>query len=315
MSERIERKINEIFKDEETGKTLWTCEGIGRADCDCVSCVFGPMCGGPHQCSSGSRTDCGNVFFKEVKAPLAGMLYRMENKLFKLVHKNHRAVSCLCEHTCGDCVAVSGLLFGYSPSCAWAWEYVGPVEESSKPITSVKDEEPKRHISIQKLHMTETEVTFRITKQTHRYSQFCENGSTFRASNGVSLFSQGHPHYYGEEKKIFLCGSDLSADGEQITVPTGVFSCIKEAVGEYNATDGKGYVACGMTPPAKNTIKKFWMVYLSGGDCPKYRHANLESAKTEAERLSRKFHKESFVLECVQSCTQEEAPITWKEAK
>lgn len=106
-------------------------------------------------------------------------------------------------------------------------------------------------------------------------------------------------------------------DQEQITVPDGVFSRIEEAVGEYNITDGKGFAACGLSVPVipKQTFKKFWMVYLTGGDAPTYRHDSQESAKAEAERLSKKYNKEAFVLECTHSCKQDVAPIIWKDAE
>jgi hypothetical protein len=49
---------------------------------------------------------------------------------------------------------------------------------------------------------------------------------------------------------------------------------------------------------ANNT---FFMVYLQGGDNPKYIHSTLESAETEAKRLSRNFKVKAFVLCSIKS--------------
>jgi hypothetical protein len=43
--------------------------------------------------------------------------------------------------------------------------------------------------------------------------------------------------------------------------------------------------------------ERFWMVYLSGGGAPTFRHDSWEAAKIEAARLSRRFEKPAYVLE------------------
>lgn len=43
----------------------------------------------------------------------------------------------------------------------------------------------------------------------------------------------------------------------------------------------------------------FWMVYVTKGTMPTVRHATLEEARAEAERLSLKHHTEAYVLRAV----------------
>ena len=43
-------------------------------------------------------------------------------------------------------------------------------------------------------------------------------------------------------------------------------------------------------------MKKFWMVFVEGGNYPKYKHISEESALTEAKRLAELTGKEVFIL-------------------
>lgn len=57
---------------------------------------------------------------------------------------------------------------------------------------------------------------------------------------------------------------------------------------------------------------KFWIIWNEKGSCPpKYKHASIESAKLEAERLAKLVPEGTFhVLELVGSCKRLE--VVWK---
>lgn len=44
---------------------------------------------------------------------------------------------------------------------------------------------------------------------------------------------------------------------------------------------------------------KFWMVFAEGGQTPTKRHDNIIDAMREAERISQKNERSTYVLECV----------------
>ena len=47
--------------------------------------------------------------------------------------------------------------------------------------------------------------------------------------------------------------------------------------------------------------KAFYMVYLDGGNNPKYIHQTLEQAEIEAKRLAKEYKKKAFVLTTIKS--------------
>lgn len=59
-----------------------------------------------------------------------------------------------------------------------------------------------------------------------------------------------------------------------------------------------------------NLIPEFWMVWKENGGEPSHRHATLETAKAEAERLARAFPgSRFFVLYAAESCVKSD--IQW----
>jgi len=57
-------------------------------------------------------------------------------------------------------------------------------------------------------------------------------------------------------------------------------------------------------------VKKFWMLFLEGGEAPKYQHPNIQSAQGEAERLKRMYpNKHVFILEAVSIAALGQPPI------
>lgn len=86
-------------------------------------------------------------------------------------------------------------------------------------------------------------VTFWIVTQTHRGGDFCQqiDPETFKASNGVELRSIGRPEWDSNDSRLFCCGDRYDDDNDKIICTAFEFARISEAVGEYNATDGKGY--------------------------------------------------------------------------
>ena len=58
-------------------------------------------------------------------------------------------------------------------------------------------------------------------------------------------------------------------------------------------------------------MKTFYMVYVQGGENPRYIHTEYHSAAAEAERLTVLTEKDSFILKAVAKCSP--APrITWE---
>ncbi len=60
-------------------------------------------------------------------------------------------------------------------------------------------------------------------------------------------------------------------------------------------------------------MEKFWMVYLENGNSPTFRHNSIESARQEAERLTRQTGRRAYVLETRQAVELAPAPVKWTE--
>jgi len=59
-------------------------------------------------------------------------------------------------------------------------------------------------------------------------------------------------------------------------------------------------------------MKKFWMVIGEYSATTSKRHETLESANTEAERLSACEHKRFYILEATSFCEPEKPAIVWQ---
>ena len=49
-------------------------------------------------------------------------------------------------------------------------------------------------------------------------------------------------------------------------------------------------------------MKKFWMIFVEGGQTPAVKHDDIGKAMVEAERLATMERRPAHVLECVASC-------------
>jgi len=57
----------------------------------------------------------------------------------------------------------------------------------------------------------------------------------------------------------------------------------------------------------------FFMLFVTGGDSPTFRHTSWESAKDEAERLAKETGKEVYILKKAARCVPNtEVTITWE---
>lgn len=100
-----------------------------------------------------------------------------------------------------------------------------------------------RHIEIEVVKVNDNEVIFKISKQTHRDFEFCQqiNSNKFFASNGYKLISYSLPAFSLEAHELFCQGDLINHDNSRIGCNFKDFAKICEAITEYNATDGKGY--------------------------------------------------------------------------
>ncbi len=61
------------------------------------------------------------------------------------------------------------------------------------------------------------------------------------------------------------------------------------------------------------TNPEFWMCYVEGGESPAVRHDTREEARAEAERLTRKLRRTTYVLHAESECVLAEPPIEHRE--
>lgn len=101
----------------------------------------------------------------------------------------------------------------------------------------------KRCIELAVVKVEDNEVTFKISKQTHREYGFCQqiNTNKFFASNGYKLVSNHVPSFNSESHVLFCQGEFVDRDDDEINCNFEDFAKICEATTEYNTTDGKGY--------------------------------------------------------------------------
>ena len=60
----------------------------------------------------------------------------------------------------------------------------------------------------------------------------------------------------------------------------------------------------------REVVQRFWMVYVEAGDTPRHRHATIEEARAEAERLAHKIGQTVYILESIEIGRL--ASVTWK---
>lgn len=101
----------------------------------------------------------------------------------------------------------------------------------------------KRHIEIEVVKVEDNKVTFKISKQTHRNKQFCQqiNSNEFFASNGYKLVSYANPAFNLYSHELFCQGEFTEYNNNEIDCNFEDFAKICEAITEYNTIDGKGY--------------------------------------------------------------------------
>jgi hypothetical protein len=96
----------------------------------------------------------------------------------------------------------------------------------------------KRRITIEVISESESNVKFKVAKQTHREDDFCLAGHEYVASNKIILISIAYPWYPGDTDQLFVRGAVTSMDETEVEVPVCFFNRLKEAIAEYNKRDG-----------------------------------------------------------------------------
>lgn len=101
--------------------------------------------------------------------------------------------------------------------------------------------EPKRIVK-EKRHLTISRHTakweFVIVSQSHHGENFSFSGNSFIASNGIVLISDTEPKLLADGMVLFVHGRNVSGNNNFIKVTDKQYAKIKEAVDEYNATNG-----------------------------------------------------------------------------
>jgi hypothetical protein len=73
-------------------------------------------------------------------------------------------------------------------------------------------------------------VHFVITEQSHV-------GGVFKASNGISIISEGYPTWNGANKELYIHGELQGENGKMVLVPFEVAKQVFQAIDEFNKTD------------------------------------------------------------------------------
>jgi hypothetical protein len=129
------------------------------------------------------------------------------------------------------------------------------VEEKEAEAPKAEPTPYMRHLAISKAFIDENKATFKIAEQSHRTAAFTPNGNTFTAGNGVKIMSCNSPAIrVPEDGHLFVCGGLWRCDNDELTCSIEFFNKIKEAVKEYNETDGVGYANC--IPKREAPMKK-----------------------------------------------------------
>lgn len=268
-----EYRVGEVFKHKQTGKTLLvipfadgTCRGCPGFGCSCVSESSSS------RCFSCDRKDGAHVSYKEVTKPAEGMLYSKEEQLFRLGQTY--SGDCACSYISGGCETIDKELFG-SNQREWAWNLVKEETKDTPAPTSTSITAPSgRTVVISNGNPTATkrklvlsdavirsgdQVTFSIKEQTHRDDEFTPGGMEFKATNGVILVSAAGPEVRQYGDRMFVRGCNKEWDNHKLTCSSAFFEKIKEAIKEYNETDGMGYPKPVAKPPVVEppVVKRF----------------------------------------------------------
>ena len=101
----------------------------------------------------------------------------------------------------------------------------------------------KRCIELAVVKVEDNKVIFKITKQTHKENEFCQqsNHNEFIASNGYKLLSYAMPAFNLYSHELFCQGEFTEYNNDEIDCNLEDFAKICEAITEYNTTNGKGY--------------------------------------------------------------------------
>jgi len=76
-----------------------------------------------------------------------------------------------------------------------------------------------------------------LMEQTHRLSSFTQdNGYVFNACNGITLISDDYPRLEGSV--LHVRGSQKQRDNEYVTINAPIYERVKDAIEEYNESNG-----------------------------------------------------------------------------
>ena len=91
-----------------------------------------------------------------------------------------------------------------------------------------------KHLILRFIREIDDMIDFRIESQSHRGSEFCEPYGVFEASNGYLLSSVGCPAINGRHIDLYVQGVNEEYDAFELRVTINRWTCIKEAVRDYN---------------------------------------------------------------------------------
>lgn len=96
-----------------------------------------------------------------------------------------------------------------------------------------------KHIKLEIDRLTDRDVTFHVSEQSHRGSEFGVRADTFYSKNGnIRLCSSACPEWRPWDNYLYVRGSDRGLDKSKMRASLEEFESIKLAVAEYNKING-----------------------------------------------------------------------------
>ena len=94
----------------------------------------------------------------------------------------------------------------------------------------------KKTLKLGGIRVYGSDVCFDIAEQSHRNDSFGDDSNSYKASNGVSLYSLGFPAvtYIGRALSLCVCGHKNDLDTIRVCTSMKNFNRILKAVQEYN---------------------------------------------------------------------------------
>nr|DAM90940.1 MAG TPA: hypothetical protein [Caudoviricetes sp.] len=244
MSSKKEYRVGEIFRrNGETFQCVRTDpgEGVYCLNCEAVNQLCETLI-----CHEKERSDKKNAHFIRVTEQEDGMLFRAsDGVLYELKKLENRGCGCY-RYGYMACSEIDEEAFGEATKEEFHWY---PVEEKKETGEEMIDYSKldlekvrmNRHLELAVVKHERGQVIFRVAEWSHRYFDFCKDGSNFKAKNGVEILLASSCYAKSGVISTELLFDYITPDCEEYKCDYVKFIEIMEAVNEYNETNGRGY--------------------------------------------------------------------------